>query len=150
MKAIRGFFNEYRFLSNFHFCKIPYEGIVYPSSEHAYQAAKTLDPTKRQELADEPLLARVRELGNALDLRKDWEDVKVKVMKEICTIKFSQEPLRTMLLNTGNAELVEDNWWGDKFWGVCGGVGENNLGKILMDIRTKIRWIDMFSTYQRK
>lgn len=54
-------------------------------------------------------------------------------------VKFRNPELRDKLVATGDAEIVEGNWWGDKFWGVCRGVGENHLGKILMRIRTELQ-----------
>jgi predicted NAD-dependent protein-ADP-ribosyltransferase YbiA (DUF1768 family) len=53
--------------------------------------------------------------------------------------KFSRNPeLRVKLLNTGDLQLVEGNYWGDTFWGVCNGKGENHLGKILMRVRKEL------------
>ena len=53
---------------------------------------------------------------------------------------MTQNPeLGNKLLETGNQELVEGNTWGDIFWGVCNGKGQNWLGKILMMVRDEIR-----------
>jgi predicted NAD-dependent protein-ADP-ribosyltransferase YbiA (DUF1768 family) len=62
-------------------------------------------------------------------------------MRDLIRIKFSKDPLKSRLLNTGDSELIEGNWWGDKFWGVDErtGVGKNNLGKILMEIREELK-----------
>ncbi len=71
-----------------------------------------------------------------MKLRSDWEQVKVRIMKEICKAKFDQnETLRQQLLATGNEPLEEGNTWGDRIWGTVDGVGQNHLGKILMEIR---------------
>lgn len=51
-------------------------------------------------------------------------------------VKFAEPGLQAKLLETGNEELVEGNYWGDTFWGVCRGRGENHLGKLLMKVRT--------------
>ena len=60
-------------------------------------------------------------------------------MYEIVKDKFSRNPeLRVKLLNTGDIELIEGNYWGDTFWGVCNGKGENHLGKILMRVRKEL------------
>ena len=60
----------------------------------------------------------------------------VNDLEEIVEEKFRQNPkLAEMLLATEDAILIEGNTWGDKFWGVCNGVGENNLGKVLMYVR---------------
>ena len=71
-------------------------------------------------------------------LRPDWEEVKVQVMRELLYAKFSEEPLRGMLKATGDQHLEEGNNWGDTFWGVCRGRGENWLGKLLMEVRASI------------
>jgi predicted NAD-dependent protein-ADP-ribosyltransferase YbiA (DUF1768 family) len=71
-------------------------------------------------------------------IRSDWDEVKVEVMRALVRIKFSTD-LQPHLLSTGEAELVEGNWWGDQFWGVCDGKGENWLGRILMETRAAFR-----------
>jgi predicted NAD-dependent protein-ADP-ribosyltransferase YbiA (DUF1768 family) len=63
-------------------------------------------------------------------------------MEDILMRKFAHLELRGLLLATGDAHLEEGNWWGDYFWGVCKGKGENNLGKILMKVRDFYRGDD--------
>ena len=72
-------------------------------------------------------------------MRPDWDQVKVSVMLGLLRMKFADAGLRNMLLSTGNQELIEDNDWFDTFWGVCNGVGENQLGKLLMQVRAEAR-----------
>lgn len=136
---IRGFRGQYAFLSNFYPCMVEFEGGVYQSAEAAFQAAKTLDKDVRKQF--ENLLAyQARELGRRIQLRPDWEQVKVQVMARIVWAKFTQNPdLAAKLLATGDALLVEDNDWGDTFWGVYKGQGENMLGRILMWVRDRLR-----------
>lgn len=82
-----------------------------------------------------------KKLGREVQLRSDWESVKLMYMYEICMCKFMQNPtLCKALLATGNCHLVEGNNWGDYFWGSVNGHGENHLGKILMDIRAKLQF----------
>jgi len=74
-------------------------------------------------------------------LRPDWDDVRIGVMEEVVRAKFNQNPhLAARLMATGQMPLVEGNDWGDTFWGVDvkTGKGENNLGKILMKIRSEL------------
>lgn len=133
---IDSFSGKYRFLSNFWPCDIEYEGIKYPSTEHAFQAAKTLDVRTRQLMSKLPTPGKAKRYGKHIELRNDWEQVKIGVMREILQQKFSRhEDLEKLLLETGDQELVEGNTWGDKFWGVCDGEGQNHLGKLLMEIR---------------
>ena len=136
-ECIEKFAGEHRFLSNFWMVPIEYEGIVYPSSEHAYQAAKTLDVEERHKIAVLAHPAHAKKAGLSLALRSDWKQVKRRVMEEILRRKFEQRPLAAKLAATGTAELVEGNTWGDQYWGVCGGAGENHLGRLLMKIRTE-------------
>ncbi len=71
--------------------------------------------------------------------RKGWEDVRIDVMEEIQMAKFTQHPeLAEKLIATGDAELTYNNECGDRYWGVFNGEGENNLGKVLMRVRTKL------------
>ena len=74
--------------------------------------------------------------GKKVKLRDDWEDVKKYWMLNVVYAKFSQNvELREMLLETEDAYLEEGNTWGDTYWGTVNGIGENNLGKILMGVR---------------
>lgn len=133
--VIDRFSDEYFFLSNFYYSDITYEGIKYSSVEAAFQATKTLDIDKRQEFSFlTPSQAKSK--GRHITLRQDWEEIKYNVMRELVFLKFStNKTLRSQLLSTGNAELIEGNTWNDKYWGVCNGEGENCLGKILMEVR---------------
>jgi ribA/ribD-fused uncharacterized protein len=134
---IDSFDGEYRFLSNFYLTEVEYEGMNFPSSENAFQAAKTLDTKLRQYfLSVTPSVSK--RMGRALTLRPDWEKVKVEIMAELLDIKFRDPVLRAKLLATGDQELVEGNWWHDTFWGVCNDKGENHLGKLLMELREKL------------
>ena len=135
---IDNFSGKYRFLSNFYPHAITWEEIRYPSTEHAYQAAKTTNIFIRQIMAKERSPRAVKKLGRTLILRSDWESIKLDIMLEICRIKFTDPALRQKLIETYPCILVEGNWWGDTFWGVCNGHGTNHLGKTLMRIRKEI------------
>jgi ribA/ribD-fused uncharacterized protein len=135
-KEIRGFFGEYRFLSNFHQCPVYFEGALYPSTENAFMAAKTIDVNERLQFRNiDPKEAK--SLGRQIKLRSDWEEVKYDVMATVIFDKFYRNKgIRAKLISTGNAYLEETNHWNDRIWGVCEGEGQNNLGKILMNIRS--------------
>ena len=133
------------FLSNFYNVYLEYEGIIYCSTEAAFQAAKTLIPTTRAKIA-RMSPSDAKKAGRSLALRSDWEDIKDKVMYDVCYAKFSQnEHLKDRLLATGDEELIEGNTWHDNCWGNCicekckDIKGENRLGKILMRIREELR-----------
>ena len=134
------FQGEYRFLSNFWPAEVRFEGLIYPSSEHAYQAAKSLDPAERKRIAALPTPSAAKKAGAALKLRPNWDTEKFNVMETVVRDKFTRHAdLRVKLLATGDAELIEGNTWGDRTWGVFEGKGENRLGKILMKIRAELR-----------
>lgn len=137
---IQGFGGEFHFLSNFYPCKVEYMGLVYPSSEHAYQAAKVMCIEEKKKVAKLKTAAEAKKFGKTLDVRFDWHEIKLEVMSNIVRNKFNQnERLAEMLLITENAILEETNWWGDRYWGVCRGKGENHLGKILMQVREELK-----------
>lgn len=139
MKIIDRFVGEYSFLNNFYVSSIWIDGKQYKTCEHAYQAHKTLNETSREMIrkAADPSIAK--KLGRGVEMRPDWEDVRIDLMKSFIRKKFESPFLSDLLLKTGEAELVHDNKWNDKFWGVCRGVGENWLGKILMEVREEIK-----------
>lgn len=133
---INQFDGQYRWLSNFYPCIIMMHGDAYQSVEHAYQAAKTNDPALRKVFQLHCISAgSAKRAGRKIPIRPDWNDIKLKVMTKLVTRKFEHPELLTKLLATGNEELVEGNWWGDTYWGVCAGKGANHLGHIIMQIR---------------
>lgn len=136
---IREFEGQYRFLSNFYPCTIIYEGITYPTTEHAYQAAKTLDLERKIYISRLETAGQAKRKGKNVQLRPDWEEVKLQIMYNICKLKFSKPQFAEELKATGTQELIEENTWNDTFWGRCNGKGQNNLGKILMRIREEIK-----------
>jgi ribA/ribD-fused uncharacterized protein len=136
--VISSFTGKYFFLSNFYPCSIIYEGITYPSSEHAYVSAKSDDTRDREYIATISNAGKAKQYSRRLILRDGWDSMRVNIMRDIVRIKFRHEDLSNALFNTGNEELVEGNYWGDIFWGQSPiGTGQNNLGKILMEIRSE-------------
>lgn len=141
------FEGEYEFLSNFYQHPVFYNGQWWETNEHPFQAAKTLDLVEKLNIKNAATPGLAKRLGRHVKLRPDWEIVKTKVMYDICLAKFSQsKELAQKLLDTGDQELVEGNYWNDTFWGVCDGKGQNHLGKILMQIREELRGTDKEAT----
>lgn len=135
---MKSFSGEKAFLSNMYQAPVRYQRVIYPSAEHAYQAAKVLDPAQR-----EPFLHgtgyTAKRLGKSLTLRPDWNQVKRAIMHAIVSDKFTRnDHLRQLLSATGADPLVEINDWGDRYWGVSGGTGENWLGRILTEVRAQL------------
>ena len=133
------FKGEHRFLSNMYKVLFRIDGILYFSVEHWYQANKTTDPDIYESLRKCSTPGEVKAMGNQIEIRPDWDDIKLDVMYKGVLAKFSQNAdLKNKLLSTRGL-LVEGNNWNDQYWGVCNGVGRNNLGKILMRIREELR-----------
>lgn len=145
-EVIDRFSGEFEFLSNFYMAPVMYEGEEYPSSEHAFQAAKSLDPMDRRKVKACGTPGQAKYTGRrVIKLRPDWEAVKNQAMEDIVRDKFTRhEDLRKKLLDTGDVQLIEGNTWNDRTWGMvrnADGVfeGENRLGKILMKVREQLR-----------
>ena len=142
IETIDCFSGEYEFLSNFYPCEITMpDGIVYPTSEHAFQAQKTQDIDKRRNIATLSTPGQAKRAGRKLELRKDWEDIKNDVMFTTILYKFQNPELKGKLLATQGKMLVEGNTWHDNYWGNCtcdrckNIKGENHLGQSLMGLR---------------
>lgn len=134
------FRGRYYYLSNMYECEIKInDEFTFSSVESAFQACKSKDKDVRRMFLDKNGFESKR-LGRRIELREDWNDVRLNIMYGLLWIKFNNnDDLKRLLLSSGNEELVEDNSWGDRFWGRCNGVGENNLGKLLMIVRKKLR-----------
>ena len=91
-----------------------------------------------RDLAERKTAVEAKRAGKKLTMRDDWDAVKLEVMDTIVRDKFYRNAtLAKLLIQTAPAEIIEENNWGDTFWGVCNGVGDNNLGKILMKVRAE-------------
>jgi ribA/ribD-fused uncharacterized protein len=130
--------------TNFYQAPIDLDGKTWPTTEHYFQAQKFIGtsylevirnfdrPRQAFDLSRNPTVSRWR--------RKDWEDIKIDIMRKALLAKFTQhKPLRQMLLGTGDNMLVEHTPY-DKFWGDGGdGSGQNHLGMLLMEIRHDLK-----------
>ena len=139
------FDGQYAFLSNFYETPFVWRGTKYKTVEHAFQAAKTMNPIERKAIIDSATPGKAKRLGRKAALRPDWESVKEQIMYECVSAKFhSTVELMLALLATGDEELVEGTTWCDNEWGSCSCEkckdieGKNKLGKILMRVRSEI------------
>jgi ribA/ribD-fused uncharacterized protein len=150
MKTENGFREEFSFLSNFTYFDKPMVlhrevyTFVFKTNEHFYQACKFQDFDMIAEVGNHPSKGLKKFINSKKsEWRKDWDDIKLNIMRVGLKYKFSDHnpKLKQMLLDTGDIELVEYNYWNDKFWGVCKKTeeGENHLGKLLMEIRDNLR-----------
>jgi ribA/ribD-fused uncharacterized protein len=141
---IEEFRGKYEWLSNFYPCEIEYEGIVYPTTEHFYVAMKTTDPHIRKHVSTIETPGKAKRYGHKeIDIREDWDDIKIQVMEYALNKKFNKPHFKELLIETEYEMIVEGNRWHDNFYGSCicdkcGNNGKNILGKLLMTIRKKL------------
>ena len=133
---------EYGCFSNFSKHGFDINGKYFMTSEHYFQSQKFegTDFEEEVRLAESPMEAANMGRDRNKPLRQDWEDVKDDIMRNAVLEKFkANEDAKTLLLSTGNEELIEKTT-GDYYWG-CGskGTGKNMLGKILMEVRDILR-----------
>lgn len=116
---VTAFRGEHAFLGNPHPCMIWFESVTYPSAEHAFHAAKSLDWAQREHIAGLPGWRAAKQYGRTVvRLRPGWDQLRCAVMFQVQLCKYVQHPdLAAALLATGNRFLLEGNWWGDTDWG---------------------------------
>lgn len=134
MQAIKEFQGEFRWLSNFWPTQVIWEGLVFPTTENAYQASKC-NSLATMKLFTDCTPGKAKALAKQIKIRDNFHSEKLDIMWELNWQKYQYPELKRKLLATGTCEIIEGNTWGDTFWGICDGKGENHLGKILMDIR---------------
>ena len=116
-----------------------YKGLTYQNAEAAFQAQKCIDEAEKEQFTT-LRSNEAKRLGRYVQLRPNWENVKLPIMEEIVRAKFTQnEDLKE--LATGELVLEEGNTWHDTFWGVDAKTreGRNHLGRILMRIRKELQ-----------
>jgi ribA/ribD-fused uncharacterized protein len=151
MTDITLFRNDNFYLSNFFESPFIDKDKSYVTAEHYYQSKKTEDNnlSEKIRLVDSPGMAK--KLAQNIEIRKDWKDIRIDVMRKAIILKFDQNiDIKEKLLNTGTRKLIEGNYWGDKFWGADIETlkGKNMLGKLLMEYRdgilNEILWDNIF------
>jgi hypothetical protein len=145
-KQIKGFFGDYRWLSNFHVCEVHYDFLGFVSSENAYQAAKVVEDQREPFQLCTPYESKnlwQEERFTKRYTADEWDKVKYSVMFYVVFDKFMRNnDLRKKLLETGKKHLEETNHWGDTYWGVdVRKGGQNKLGSILMYIRDSVKHV---------
>ena len=133
--------SEFYVFSNFSSFAVEWQGKLWLTAEHAYQAAKFTDEKIRQEILEARSAHAAKEIAHAheSEKRSDWASVKLAVMEDILRAKLAQHPyVAKKLTQTGTKELIEDSPT-DSFWGRGKDwKGENHLGKIWMKLRGDI------------
>jgi ribA/ribD-fused uncharacterized protein len=140
--VIDRFIGQYSFLSNFSPAPVVLDGLTYPTVEHAYQAAKFSSAAQRAKIRACQTPGRAKRLAATLPgIDPHWDAHKLLVMEGLLLQKFAPEStLLQLLVDTYPADLVEGNTWGDTFWGICEGQGQNHLGRLLTRIRDEARY----------
>jgi N-glycosidase YbiA len=137
---------DYGEFSNFAGFPIEIDGKTWPTTEHYFQSQKFAGTPREEEirLATSPMIAARMGRSRQFKLRSDWEEVKERIMYGAVLAKFTQHAaLRSKLLATGDAEIVEHSGK-DAYWGDGGdGSGKNVLGNILMQVRHELRQNDI-------
>jgi len=128
------FRNQYMFMSNMSTSPMVVNSIKYCCLESAFQSFKTTNKTERIKFSKLDGYA-ARKLGRIVELRADWHQVRLPLMKLLVRLKFKQNPLLIQKLITVQGPISEENTWNDTFWGISRGIGKNHLGIILENER---------------
>lgn len=143
-RMVDEFVGEHKFLSNFYYSPFKFQGMIMPTGEHAFQSAKPLKMEQKLWVVDAKTPGIAKRRGRQVDIRPDWEAVKLNIMLAVVRSKFSSAEMRHMLISTKAVQLTEGNYWHDQYWGNCMceshayTPGRNYLGKILMYIRKEL------------
>lgn len=148
--TIDNFDGEYAFLSNFYPSPIQYEidadfTVVAQTVEHAFQAAKACHEADEGWVLQAKTPGEAKRRGRSIYLNPKWEEYKEDAMLNFLRKKFTIPELHNKLLATGDAKLIEGNYWHDNYWGNCycdkckDIVGKNRLGELLMKVREELR-----------
>ena len=150
--AITSFRGEFMVLSNFSRTPFVVNGTAWPTSEHFFQANKTLNLLHCKEIRDASTPGIAKKMGSPrgykgfkITLRENWELIRIPVMEFVVKEKFVQNvKALEILMSTEGHLLIEGNTWHDNFWGACncarcrGKLKENTLGKLLVEVRQEL------------
>lgn len=129
----------YRELSNFHGSLFFVGALPYTTVEHYYQASKALSFADHERIRKTETPAEAKRMGQKVELRSNWENLKEDFMRVALASKFRAYYLQSFLLKTENREIIEasptDYYWGEG----RKGNGKNRLGVLLMEVRDALR-----------
>lgn len=141
-RKIMEFKGDYRWLSNFYEAPVMHQGILFPTLEHAYVAAKCRNSNDVDKVRKLRTPGDAKRYGRQVNVHLHWDRVKLKVMYKLVLDKFVRNyDLREKLLDTEGYVLEEGNRWNDQFWGIDldSGRGYNHLGLIIMKVRDVLK-----------
>lgn len=149
------FNDELSFLSNFYLSHIRVFNHGYKSAEHLYQTLKCANESDKKKIRKTETPRQAKILSKFIETRSDWnEEKKTEIMETVLKLKFKKRKLRNRLINTDDAELIYLNYWHDTFWGVCmctthNRTGQNQLGVLLMKLRSSEEELDLIQKFDR-
>lgn len=128
------FRNEYAFLSNMYPCSITLNGLTFSCAEAVFQAYKC---GKHEDVLALTKMSGIeaKAFGRKVKMRSDWNTFRLIAMRNVIKAKFTQHPELLKKLKAIDVPIIEDNTWNDRYWGKCNGIGENNLGIILDEMK---------------
>ena len=135
---ITEFKQEYAYLSNFYDSPFILNDVQFSTVEHFFQANKAINKKDFFYVLKSETPAIAKKRGKEINIDPNWDLIKNQIMYTGVYNKFVQyNKLRDMLICTMDSELIEGNYWNDKYWGFClkTNQGQNYLGKILMYVR---------------
>jgi ribA/ribD-fused uncharacterized protein len=150
MSDIIDFRGDYGFLSNFYERPIYFMGFEFKTGEHMFNSLKTDSLEEACHVMDAPTPGIAKQRGRKVTLRPFWDEVeRYNAMRTVLGAKFlDDKEMMDALLSTGERRIIEGNTWHDNEWGncTCGTrvfcvetQGNNNLGKLLMELRSDLR-----------
>lgn len=145
---INNFSGEYAFLRDDFLVPVWYEGIWYPSAEHAYQASRTLYPKQKMLILECKTAIEAIRISNskAITFRAGWKELRFQTKKVIVKSKFKNKELAKKLVDTFPHQLINENMYHDNYWGNCkckncfNTRGKNKSGNILIAVRDVLRF----------
>lgn len=135
-------------LSNMSGLSLVVNGVLILTSEALYQVCKYPENQEAQlEIIAQksPMAAKYKSRAYRQDVRADWNNVRVKVMRWCIRVKLAQnwDTFGNVLLSTEDRQIVElskiDSFWGAKPVGNGQLRGENILGRLLMELREEVK-----------
>lgn len=143
---IHKFSDEFELYSNFYMTPILYQGMVFKSSEHAFQAQKAISPIDFSAICNAETPGKAKRIGRKIPMKDEWDEIKLGIMKEIVRSKFENTvSFRSALTSWYNTKFIEGNYWHDNFFGNCFCEkcimiqGQNHLGKILTELSVELK-----------
>lgn len=132
-------------LSNKYNSSVEFEGMEYPSVENAFQASKFSDKYKRMRFARMAPFSAEYNGNRSKPDNPGWEMKRFDIMYGLLERRAKNDPeFRSALLDTPDREMIVTNLNHEHFWGVCEcskcrSYGENNLGKMLLQLKSAIK-----------